>query len=236
MVGEQVSQLNRLINELLDLTRIARDKITLRPEVVKVALLVGRASESVRPFLEQRQQEIVVSVEPDDLVVKVDQTRFEQILINLLSNAAKYSPPSSTVRINVRHDGDVLSITVEDDGIGISEADLSRVFESFAQVSRGSAGLGIGLSLVRRLVELHGGTITAESAGLGHGTCMRVLMPLRMASENGELESGAKLHDDVGSLRVLVVDDHADAATALSFSLGELGLFGQGCDVGLRRD
>jgi signal transduction histidine kinase len=175
VVERQVRYQAGLLDDLLDLTRIDRDKIELRFRVVDVRGIVAAALEVSRPVIEQRRQHLTVSVPDAPLTVTADPVRLEQVLINLLGNATKYTPMAGDVAVTVEAEGGLAILTVSDSGEGISAAMLDRVFEPFVQVGAAEgrprpAGLGIGLALTRRLVELHGGAVEARSAGIGRGS------------------------------------------------------------------
>ena len=166
---------------MLDVSRITSGKIQLKRERLDIKDVIDRAVETARPLLESKQHELSLSLPSEPLIVSADTTRLEQVIGNLLTNAAKYTDEGGSITLSARHDGDVVLITVRDTGVGLSAAMLPRIFELFTQVdtSRGRSrgGLGVGLSLARTLVELHGGTITAASEGSGKGSEFSVRLP-----------------------------------------------------------
>ena len=193
VVDRQVNHLTRLVDDLLDVSRITRDKIELRRERVDLAEIVSAAIEATRPFVEESGLEFLATRPEERVSIDADRVRLTQCLINLLNNAAKFTPRGGHVRLDVEcarthgsHDGelreDEIVVRVKDDGIGIEPEKLERVFEIFFQadssLERPEGGLGIGLTLVRRLVELHGGTVEAQSAGLGKGSEFILRLPI----------------------------------------------------------
>jgi PAS domain S-box-containing protein len=180
VIGRQVGHLARLTDDLLDISRIAQGKIELRRQSVELPHLIARAAEAVRPLVERKGHRLTVEVAPDVPRIDADPTRIEQVLINLLTNAAKYTEDGGRITVAAGRRGDRAVIRVSDTGIGIPPEKLPRIFETFIQIddsrSRSEGGLGIGLSLVRRLVELHGGTVLATSEP-GQGSEFTVELP-----------------------------------------------------------
>jgi signal transduction histidine kinase/ActR/RegA family two-component response regulator len=239
MAERNVVHLARLIDDLMDVARINRGKIELSTKVVDLATVLGHAVETARPLLDERRQELTTSVAVKSVRLEADPTRLEQVFWNLLNNAAKYTEPGGRVRLSVEPDGAEVVVRVQDTGIGIEPEMLPKVFDMFVQVGEHSGhaqgGLGIGLSLVRTLVELHGGSITARSEGPGQGSEFVVRLPILTQPAQGE--APARDHRPVAPgtpprRRVLVVDDNADAAKSLSRLLGRL--YGQ--DVRVAHD
>jgi signal transduction histidine kinase len=181
MADRQLRQLTRLVDDLLDVSRITQGKIALHRTPVAVCEAVREAVETLRPAIEQRSQRIGLRLPPSAPVVQADGLRLAQVLENLLSNASKYTDPGGFIEVSVTDTGDEIEIRVCDTGIGLPPEHLDRVFDLFTQVDTGGdraqGGLGIGLSLVRRLVELHGGRVAAHSDGPGHGACFIVRLP-----------------------------------------------------------
>ncbi len=183
VLDRQVRHMIRLIEDLLDIARINQGKIELRREVVDLAAAVGRAVEATRPFLGERRHELTVDLSAEPLRLHADPVRLDQILVNLLNNAGKYTEPGGHIRLSAARDGREVVLRVRDDGIGIPPEMLERIFEMFTQVHSSLArthqwGLGIGLTLVRTLVAMHGGSIRAFSAGPGQGSEFVVRLPL----------------------------------------------------------
>jgi signal transduction histidine kinase len=181
MSDRQVRRLTRLVDDLLDVSRITQGKIALHREPVSIADAVGDAADAVRPSIEQRQQRLVLRLPGSAPVVLADGVRLAQVFENLLSNASKYTDPGGEIVVEVDDTDDAVRIRVRDTGVGLPPDQLERVFELFTQVAssrdRAQGGLGIGLSLVRQLVELHGGTVSASSDGPGRGACFVVTLP-----------------------------------------------------------
>jgi CheY-like chemotaxis protein/two-component sensor histidine kinase len=217
LLGRQVTQLSRLVDDLLDLSRISTGRIELRWEAVDLSQVLERALDSVRDLIEEHGHEVVV-VRSDPLRVHGDDVRLTQCVSNLLANAAKYMDRGGQIRITLERRSDGWgAVRVDDDGVGISQAMLPKVFDLFAQehrtLDRSKGGLGIGLSLVQRLVHMHGGSVVAESAGLGAGASFEILLPLggvAAEADVAEEESGSS------GRRVLVVDDNVDMADSLT--------------------
>jgi PAS domain S-box-containing protein len=228
VIGQQVKHLARLIDDLLDVSRITRGKIQLRVEPHDAAAIVRGAVESVRPAFEARRHRLSVSVAAGPLPVEADATRMEQVFVNLLSNAAKYTEEGGRVAIDARREGPEVVVRVRDDGIGIEPEMLARIFEPFVQaeqaIDRSQGGLGVGLTLARRLVEMHGGTLAASSAGRGLGSEFTVRLPLSGAAaatpDAGDPRAGAA---DPQGPRVLIVDDNVESAECLATLLNMVG-------------
>jgi len=234
LIERQVGHLVRLVDDLLDISRITRGKIELQRQPMELGAAVASGIEMARPLLEQRRQRISLSVPPEGLLVDADANRLSQIVANLLTNAAKYSDPSSTVTITAERRGAIVSLSVRDQGVGIPPELLDRVFETFFQqpqsIDRSKGGLGLGLAIVRNLVELHGGRVSARSEGLGRGSEFVVELPaLPVANEalavgrRSLVLTGDELTVAADKKRVLVVDDNADAADGLAEMLELLG-------------
>jgi signal transduction histidine kinase/ActR/RegA family two-component response regulator len=220
VIERQVNHVVRLVDDLLDVSRITRGKIALRRQPVSISALVAKAVEMASPVLEENRHHLTLRVPPRGLWVDGDETRLSQVIANLLSNAAKYTEPGGHIEVEARReDGDIL-LRVADDGIGIASEMLPRVFDLFTQGQRGidrsQGGLGLGLTLVRRLVEAHGGEVTAASEGVGRGSVFTVILPgLTHAGDEAGAPDRA-LKEAGGSRRVMVVDDNKDAAELLA--------------------
>ena len=225
-IERQLGHMVRLVDDLLDVSRISRGKIELQRTRLPVSAVIETAVETSGPSIEEGRHELCVSIH-DELWVDGDLTRLAQVVANLLNNAAKYTPTGGRIDVDVRADGRDVVIAVSDSGIGIEREVLPHVFELFtrggAHRGRAFGGLGIGLSLVTNLVQMHGGTVTAESPGVGHGSTFTVRLPLAMSarpSVGGEDQrSHVTRRDEAGQRRILVVDDNVDAADMLAATL-----------------
>jgi signal transduction histidine kinase/CheY-like chemotaxis protein len=231
VIERQVGHLTRLVDDLLDVSRITRGKIELNARPRELADVVAHAMEIASPLLEQRGHHVHVEVPRHGLGVNADLDRLAQVLANLLTNAAKYSDPGSHIWVRASRDGGDVEIRVKDGGIGIAPDMLTRVFEPFIQqtqsLDRSRGGLGLGLAIVRSLVERHGGTVRAESDGPGRGSEFVVRLPaIAIAEEPAPLAETpfetAKV-PETRRQRILVVDDNHDAAEMLKYALETLG-------------
>jgi PAS domain S-box-containing protein len=227
MMERQLSHMVRLIDDLLDVSRISRNKMELRKERVLLADVVASAVETARPAIEAAGHELLISLPPRPVFLEADLTRLAQVFSNLLTNSAKYTEQGGSIRLSAeRHEGEIL-VSVRDNGIGIPESALPHIFDMFSQVDRSrersTGGLGIGLALVKGIVEMHGGTVTATSAGEGKGSEFSVCLPLTEARP-GPANDGASDHVPHGpGRRVLVVDDNRDGAASMAMMLRLLG-------------
>ncbi len=220
VMDRQVKHLVRLVDDLLEMSRITSGKISLRKEPVELAALLRGAIDSSFPMIEKSRHALTVSLPPERITLQGDPVRLAQVFVNLLNNAAKYTEERGEIDIKAVRQGGEVMVAIRDSGLGIPEALLPRVFDMFAQVdrtlSRSQGGLGIGLALARRLVEMHGGRIEARSGGLGRGSEFRVHLPVVAAeAPQPEVPPANNIPAPARRRRVLVVDDNRDAATAL---------------------
>ena len=228
VMDRQMTHMIRLIDDLLDLSRLNLGKIDLKRHTIDLGTVLENAIETSRPHFQQAKIELVVDVIDDALCVDADSTRMTQIFGNLLTNAAKFSAPESKVFVSARVDDGVAEVRVKDTGVGMSADMVRHVFDSFTQegdaLDRTQGGLGIGLTLVKGLVELHGGTVTATSEGKGLGSEFAVRLPLATGEQSHEHQKNRKLASSVSNWhRILVVDDNKDSATSLSMMLNFMG-------------
>ena len=220
VIANQVRHLTHLVDDLLDVSRITRGKIRLRLQPLDLVAVLGRAIEAARPSIEARRHELDVAIDPGPLLVEGDPVRLEQVIVNLLTNAAKYTEPGGRIALSARQEEKQQVVRIRDDGIGIAPDMLPRVFDLFEQVDhsldRSQGGLGIGLTIARRLVELHKGTIEAASLGPGLGSEFTVRLPATSPSaEVAPIRATPPIEAREG-FRVLVVDDNLDSAGALA--------------------
>jgi len=225
IIERQAKHLKLLVDDLLDVSRIAAGKIQLQEEEVDLKLVVARAVEMTQPLFAQRPEPVVMANQ-QSLHVKGDFLRLAQVLGNLLSNAAKFSEPDQPVVIELERRGDRAVLTVADKGTGINQDMLPHVFDRFVQseqtLQRSKSGLGLGLTIARSIVELHGGTIEALAGSNGVGTVIKVSLPLCPLAASAA--AAPKLvHRPARSLRILIVDDNTDAASTLGTFLAEMG-------------
>jgi len=222
VIGRQADHMARLVDDLLDVSRIVQGKVVVKPEKLSLALLVERSVEASAPRTEGREQQLEVELPPEPIELNGDPVRLAQVLSNLINNASKFSGPNARIKLSASFADGEVKISVKDDGAGIDPAFLPHIFDLFAQadqsLDRSQGGLGIGLTLVRHLVELHGGRVTAHSDGVGRGTEVAVYLPAAVAAP---APASAPTDDPVPAsrskspARILVVDDLAASAETL---------------------
>lgn len=228
MMERQLAQLVRLVDDLMDVSRIVTGKIELQMKSVELQEVLDSAIETSRSLIEQMNHQFCVTLPGKPIPLEADLTRLAQVFLNLLNNAAKYSEPNGKISIIAEQAGNEVIISIQDTGIGISIEQLPQIFEMFTQadhsLEKSRGGLGIGLSLVRRLVEMHGGTVEAKSDGVGKGSEFVVRLPIRVDQPTPEPSpsTGEKTVAQA-SLRILVVDDNRDSAITLAILLRRLG-------------
>jgi signal transduction histidine kinase len=229
VMERQMHLLVRLVDDLLDVSRITRDRLELRFEQVELGKVLAEALETVQPMLSKAQQTVSMDIPEQPVRLFADPQRLGQVFSNLLSNASKFSDSGANIHVRAELVGAEVLIGFRDCGIGLGTDQLSDIFDLFAQVDtsleRSRGGLGIGLTLAKRLVEMHGGQITASSAGIGHGSEFTVRLPLPVAGDLGARDAEpARVHAPATApLRILVVDDNKDSADMLALSLKMMG-------------
>ncbi|MGZ5056234.1 MAG: hybrid sensor histidine kinase/response regulator, partial [Methylobacter sp.] len=227
LIERQINHTARLLDDLLDVARIIQGKIRLKMDHCDLTQIIMHAVENCRPLIEARKHRLVLSVPDEPRWLNGDATRLEQIITNLLNNAAKYTNEGGKITLSVMRAGNYALVRIEDTGVGISPDLLTHVFDLFTQADRSLAhsqgGLGLGLTLVRQLVEMHDGSVTAASDGIGHGSTFTVQLPLlpvaQSAIEAVQTVPPVPPKSQSAMLRIMVVDDYADAAESLSILL-----------------
>lgn len=228
IIDRQVTHMGRLLDDLLDVSRLATGKLTLQRDIVSLREIIELAAETARPHIDAHKHTLVVNDVPNFLFVEGDRVRLTEVFANLLNNAAKYTKSGGHIEMTVAVANETIVITVRDTGIGISTEMLPRVFDLFVQAAhvpdRWDSGLGIGLGLARRIVELHGGTVSAESDGPDQGSTFTVELPrAKVVTADADRVASTAGPDACGHRRVLVVDDNVDAADTLSLLLEYAG-------------
>ncbi|MFZ1687073.1 MAG: PAS domain S-box protein [Flavobacteriales bacterium] len=228
MMTRQLDHMVRLVDDLMDLSRISRGKIELLREQTSLSGIVATAIESCKPLIERNAHQLEVNMGSDNMVVNGDAARLTQVVANLLNNAAKYTPKGGRIQVNVEREGNTAVIRVKDNGIGIEPEAISHAFDMFAQIdpaqkTQAGGGLGIGLNIVKQLVEMHDGKVEGQSAGLGQGSEFTVRLPLLSGGSGPAKTSKSGTKSTGPSRRVLVVDDNQDAALSMSLILRRRG-------------
>ena len=231
IIERQVHHLTRLVDDLLDVSRIARGKVELKTVIVEFAEVLAKAIEMASPLIEQRAHTLSVHVPARGLRINADPTRVSQVISNLLTNAAKYTPPGGQITVHAEHVDDDVVLRVRDTGIGIAPEVLPHIFDLFVQdrqaIDRSQGGLGIGLAIVRNLVERHGGSVSAQSEGPGRGSEFVVRLPWAAQANVVATADPAPASTVRATLRevprVLVVDDNEDGSTMLAKALAHNG-------------
>ena len=227
VLERQSRQMARLLDDLLEASRVTQNKIELRKRVVDLRLIAAEAADAVRPLMDDKGLHFAVEVDPEPVWVHGDAARLQQIQMNLLANAAKYTPRGGHVSLKVRREMSGAVVRVEDDGVGISRQMLDSVFDLFVQarhtLDRSNGGLGVGLTLVRALVEMHGGTVGAQSDGDGAGSEFTVRLPLSTLSEPVRSQPRVSSSTAPSGITVLVVEDNADSREMLCAMLTQEG-------------
>jgi CheY-like chemotaxis protein len=229
VIERQMKQMTRLIDDLMDLSRITRDKLELKRGPAKLAEIVHVALETSQPLLESGGHHFTLQMPGEPIVLEADAARLAQVVSNLLNNAAKFTPKGGHITLRVERDGNYALMRVRDTGVGIPRDALPGIFEMFAQadhsLERTHSGLGVGLTLVRRIVELHGGTVEAYSDGPNLGAEFVVRLPALSGQRAGARGEAGGRPGNIASaaLRILVVDDNVDSATTMATLLGMYG-------------
>jgi len=223
VIQRQVQHMAHLLDDLLDVSRITQQRLRLEKEVVDLATVVSSAVEAARPAIDAHRHRLSVSLPTEPIIVEVDPGRLSQVLSNLLDNAAKYTDVGGEIALEAGRVGDAVQVTVSDTGVGMASADLGRAFEMFTQVrsplDRSQGGLGIGLALVRGLVELHGGRVHADSPGRGRGSTFTVTLPDHPSPRAAVPDAASDAGPPAARRRILVADDNRDAADSLAMLL-----------------
>jgi PAS domain S-box-containing protein len=227
MMNRQLTQLVRLVDDLLDVARISTGKMKLKLLPLTLHHVLANSMEATRAVIESRNHEVLVQIQPGQHLVRGDSARLTQVIANLIENAAKYTEKGGQIRLSLSREDGVEVVRVEDNGIGIPDGERTRVFDLFSQVvihqGKSAEGLGIGLAIVRTLVELHGGTIDAASPGVGLGSTFTVRLPSleeAFSTSASEVQPPSRLNGSQSRRRVLIVDDNEDAAASLAEFLG----------------
>ena len=223
MVGRQVAHLARLVDDLLDVSRITQRKIVLRRSTAALDSILESAVETVRPLMDLQGHDFRVTQPEAKLWIHVDAVRMAQAVGNLLHNAAKFTPKGGRIALEAAHEDGDLVIRVEDNGVGITPETLASAFDLFTQADRSQGGLGIGLSLVKGLVEMHGGTVSAKSAGAGKGSIFTMRLPLAGIERQEPKPVAERPAGSAAAHRILVVDDNFDAAESMQLMLEKSG-------------
>lgn len=227
MMERQLGQLVRLVDDLMDVSRINHGKLELRAETLNLETAIHSALETSRSLIEEMGQKVIIQMPEEPVFVKADRVRLSQIFMNLMTNSAKYSEPGKHIWVTVGRDQQDVRVSVRDEGIGLAPDHLPRIFELFSQVERSlgksRGGLGIGLSLVKRLTEMHGGTIEAKSEGVGRGSEFIVRLPIFHDLKTVTVPEREDVPSVQLDLKILVVDDNRDGADSLSIILRAMG-------------
>jgi CheY-like chemotaxis protein len=229
IIERQVDHLTRLVDDLLDVSRITSGKVEITQKTLDLSGVVASAIEIASPLLEQRSQNLSVDVASQGLIVYADPVRLAQVISNLLTNAAKYTEPGGHIAISAGIEGEHVVLRVRDSGVGIAPDMLPRVFDMFSQerqsIDRAAGGLGLGLAIVRSLVNMHGGSVSVDSEGRGHGSTFTIRLPAAAGEvlPNTSRRNAARMLRGALQRKILIVDDNVDAAELLAINLELLG-------------
>lgn len=223
----QLGQMVRLVDDLLDLNRISRDRLELRPSDVELSSVIQQAIEVARPLIDSAGHHLLVDLPEEPIYLHADPARLAQVFGNLLNNSARYTEPGGNIQLSARLVNDQVLVTVKDNGVGIPQDKLESIFDMFTQVYRSpesaQGGLGIGLTLVKRLVEMHGGAVDAKSAGEGKGSEFVVSLPVLSETQRPAASASSAGSESTATHRILIVDDNRDNAESLAMLLGITG-------------
>jgi signal transduction histidine kinase/CheY-like chemotaxis protein len=236
VVGRQVRHLSRLVDDLLDVSRVTHGKIPLQEKRIDLRPLLQRIAQGFEKAADLQEVQLGCAVPDEPVIIRGDPLRLEQIVGNLVSNAVKYTNRGGEVEVRLERDAGNAVVRVRDTGVGIGAAMLPRVFDLFVQapgaLDRAQGGMGIGLTLVKRLVELHGGTVQAESEGPDRGSEFVVRLPLARGAADRAVEEAPPAQRELAGLRVLIAEDNVDSRDLLQFALEQLGHRVEPCDDG----
>ena len=226
VIARQMQRMALMLDDLLEVSRITRGRLDVKPEIVRLDTLVNTAVETARPLIDSKQQNLTITLPADPPLLRADPLRISQSISNLLTNAAKYTDINGHIALSAELQGDAIKIRVKDDGIGLAREAMPNLFQMFSQVDpaldRAQGGLGIGLALVKGLIELHAGTVEVASEGIGHGSEFTITLPGTLLVTETLQPAGSATAEpppNVSSFSVLVADDNRDAADTLSLLL-----------------
>jgi signal transduction histidine kinase len=227
MMERQLSNMVQLVDDLLDMSRVSEGKIVLRKKTTDLQSIISSAIESAQPHIEKASHDLRVELADVPIWVEADFTRIDQIISNLLNNAAKYTASGGTITLSAKEENGMAIVAVKDTGVGIPSSMLSKIFDLFTQVNtsidQSQGGLGIGLALVKHLVSLHGGLIKVESDGPGEGSTFTVSLPATVAPSSEQVDSQQTSTSSAAPLQILIVDDNVDSATTTGWLLEMMG-------------